>query len=88
MNTPHTYQAFAVAKDGTRQRIDAESIIIQLEEEEIEIPLSPPHPVFQGKLTLVTGSAIQGRENEREGGTQFVIEPGASNVIHVTPKKF
>ncbi|MFP3831418.1 hypothetical protein [Chryseobacterium sp. SIMBA_028] len=30
------YAAFAVAKDGTRHRIDATSIIIQLEEEEIE----------------------------------------------------
>ncbi|MEJ5048926.1 hypothetical protein WH221_03760 [Chryseobacterium culicis] len=87
MNENQKYQTFAVLKDGTRQPIDAESIIIQLEEEEIEIPLTPLHPVFQGKLTLVTGSAIQGRENERGGGTQLVIEPGASNVIHITPKK-
>lgn len=85
MKENHKYQAFAVLKDGTRQPIEAESIIIQLEEEEIEIPLAP-HPVFQGKLALVTGSAIQGRENERERGKQFIIEPGASNVIHITPK--
>ena len=83
----HKYQVFAVLKDGTRQPIEADSIIIQLEEEEIEIPLASLHPVFQGKLTLVTGSAIQGRENERERGTQFIIEPGASNVIHITPIK-
>ncbi|WP_431609702.1 hypothetical protein [Chryseobacterium sp. 'Rf worker isolate 10'] len=87
MNTIHKYQAFAVSKDGTRQPIEAESIIIQLEED-IEISLVPPHPVFQGKLTLATGSAIQGRENERDGGTQLIIEPGASNVIHITPKRF
>lgn len=87
MNTIHKYQAFAVSKDGTRQPIEAEAIIIQLEED-IEISLVPPHPVFQGKLTLATGSAIQGRENERDGGTQLIIEPGASNVIHITPKRF
>lgn len=87
MEKEHKYQAFAVAKDGTRQPIEAESIIIQLEED-IEISLIPPHPVFQGKLTLATGSAIQGRENEREGATQLIIEPGASNVIHITPKRY
>ncbi|CAI8795573.1 hypothetical protein [Chryseobacterium sp. IT-36CA2] len=87
MKENHKYQAFAVLKDGTRHLIEAESIIIQLEEE-IEISLVPPHPVFQGKLTLATGSAIQGRENERDGGTQLIIEPGASNVIHITPKRF
>ncbi|RLJ32612.1 hypothetical protein CLU97_2073 [Chryseobacterium sp. 7] len=87
MKENHTYQAFAVLKDGTRHLIEAESIIIQLEEE-IEISLVPPHPVFQGKLTLATGSAILGRENERDGGTQLIIEPGASNVIHITPKRF
>ncbi|WP_284463762.1 hypothetical protein [Chryseobacterium sp.] len=81
------YAAFAVAKDGTRHRIDAASIIIRLEEEEIEISLLPPHPIFQGKLTLTTGSAIQGREQERGLGTRLIIEPGASNVIHITPKK-
>ena len=85
MEKEHQYRAFAIAKDGTRQPIEAESIIIQLEED-IEISLIPPHPVFKGKLTPATGSAIQGRENEREG-TQLIIEPGASNVIHITPKK-
>ncbi len=87
MKEKHKYQAFAVLKDGTRQLIDAESIIIRLEEEEIEISLIPPHPVFLGKLTLSTGSAIPGRETKRQHGTQFLIEPGASNVIHITPKK-
>lgn len=81
------YAAFAVSKDGTHHSIDASSIIIQLEEEEIEISLIPPHPVFQGKLTLTTGSAIEGREQERGLGTQLIIEPGASNVVHITPKK-
>lgn len=87
MKENHKYQAFAVLKDGTRHLIEAESIIIQLEEE-IEISLVPPHPVFQRKLTLATGSAIQGRKNERDGGIQLIIEPGASNVIHITPKRF
>lgn len=87
MEENYKYQAFAVLKDGTRQPIEAESIIIQLEEEEIEIPLVSLHPVFQEKLTLTTGSAIQGRENDRERATRLIIEPGASNVIHVTPKK-
>jgi hypothetical protein len=87
MKENHIYQAFAVSKDGTRHLIEAESIIIQLEEE-IEISLVPPHPVFQGKLTLSTGSAIRGRENERDRGTQLIIEPGATNVIHITPKRF
>lgn len=87
MNKPEQYTAFAVAKDGTRNPIDASSIIIQLGEEEIEISLIPPHPVFKGKLTLATGSAIQGQEQDRETATQLVIEPGASNVIHITPKK-
>ncbi|RXM39013.1 hypothetical protein BOQ62_13970 [Chryseobacterium sp. CH21] len=87
MKEKHKYQAFAVSKDGTRHLIEAESIIIQLEEE-IEISLVLPHPVFQGKLTLATGSAIQGRENERDRGTQLIIEPGASNVIHIIPKRF
>lgn len=81
------YPAFIIAEDGSRYSIEATSIIIQLEEEEIEISLIPPHPVFKGKLTLTTGSAIQGRKQERGSGTQFVIEPGASNVIHITPKK-
>nr|WP_315028523.1 hypothetical protein [uncultured Chryseobacterium sp.] len=81
------YQVFAVAKDGTRQAVEAEFIIVQMEEEEIEISLRPPHPVYKGKLTLATGSAIQGRENERGAGTQLIIEPGASNVIHIIPKK-
>lgn len=81
------YPAFAIANDGTRHTIDATSIIIQLEEEEIEISLIPPHPVFQGKLTLATGSAIQGREQERGAGTQLILEPGAANVVHITPKK-
>ena len=79
------YKAFAVTKDGTRHPIEAESIIIQLEVD-IEIPLSPPHPVFEGKLTLAAGSAVRGREHERES-VQLVIEPGAANVIHITPKK-
>ena len=87
MKENHIYQAFAVSKDGTRHLIEAESIIIQLEEE-IEISLVPPHPVFQGKLTLSTGSAIRGRENERDRGTQLIVEPGATNVIHITPKRF
>lgn len=87
MNKSNTYQAFAVL-DGTRQPIEAESMIIQLEEGDIEISLSPPHPVFQGKLTLSTGSAIQGRENERGRGTQLIIEPGAANVLHITPRKY
>ncbi|MCW1962068.1 hypothetical protein [Chryseobacterium viscerum] len=87
MKENHKYQVFAVLNDGTRQPIEAESIIIQLEEEEIEIPLTSLHPVFQGKLTLATGSAIQGREHDRERETRFIIEPGASNVIHITPKK-
>ncbi|WP_262696616.1 hypothetical protein [Chryseobacterium sp. G0186] len=43
--------------------------------------------MFRGKLTLATGSAVQGREQERDAATQLVIEPGASNVIHITPKK-
>lgn len=88
MNKSNKYQAFAVSEDGTRRLIEAESIIIQLEEEDIEISLSPPHPVFQGKLTLTTGSAIQGRENERGAGTRLVIEPGAANVLHITPRKY
>lgn len=81
------YQAVAVAKDGTRHCIDAAFIIIQLEEEEIEISLIPPHPAFQGKLTLTTGSAIHGREQERGSGSRLMIEAGAANVIHITPKK-
>lgn len=32
MEENHKYQAFAILKDGTRQPIEAESIIIQLEE--------------------------------------------------------
>ncbi|MCJ7936225.1 MAG: hypothetical protein MUW56_21985 [Chryseobacterium sp.] len=87
MKDVQPYKAFAVAKDGTRQLIEAASIIIQLEEE-IEISLSPPHPVFQGKLTLAAGSAIQGREHEREAGIQLIIEPGAANIIHIMPKKY
>lgn len=87
MNENNQYAAYAVSKDGTRTKIDAESIIIQLEEEEIEVSLVVPHPVFQGKLTLTTGSAIQGRNQERGAGVRFVIEPGASNVVHITPKK-
>ncbi|AZA83660.1 hypothetical protein C1637_14550 [Chryseobacterium lactis] len=87
MNEINPYQAFAITKDGTRHPIEAETIIIQMDEEEIEISLLPPHPVFKGKLTLATGSAIQGREDERASGTQLVIEPGAANVIHITPKK-
>lgn len=81
------YPAFAVDKNGTRHQIEAESIIIQLEEEEIEIALIPPHPVFKGKLTLTAGSAILGREQERSLGVRLIIEPGAANVIHLTPKK-
>jgi hypothetical protein len=87
MNENNQYTAYAVSKDGTRMKIDAESIIIQLEEEEIEISLVIPHPVFQGKLTLTTGSAVRGRDQERAAGVRFIIEPGASNVIHITPKK-
>lgn len=87
MNENNQYTAYAVLKDGTRTKIDAESIIIQLEEEEIEISLVIPHPVFQGKLTLTTGSAVRGHDQERAAGVRFIIEPGASNVIHVTPKK-
>ncbi|MBK1896681.1 hypothetical protein [Chryseobacterium paridis] len=87
MNENKQYATYAVSKDGTRTKIDAESIIIQLEEEEIEIALVPPHPVWQGKLTLSTGSAIEGRHEERGSGVQLVIEPGAANVIHITPKE-
>ncbi|MET3036604.1 hypothetical protein ABXT08_10905 [Chryseobacterium sp. NRRL B-14859] len=87
MNEIKPYQAFAVV-NGTKHLIEAESIIITMEEEEIEISLVPVHPVFKGKLTLATGSAIQGREQERGAGTQLVIEPGASNVIHIIPKKY
>ncbi|NIF05112.1 hypothetical protein F3J23_06615 [Chryseobacterium sp. Tr-659] len=87
MKETSKYRAFAVSKDGTRELIDAEFIIIELEEEEIEISLEPLHPVFQGKLTLVTGSAMQSREEEMLAGTRLVIEPGASNVLHITPKK-
>ncbi|REC60187.1 hypothetical protein DRF65_22020 [Chryseobacterium pennae] len=87
MEETKPYPIFAVDKDGTRHSIDAASIIIQLEEEDIEISLTPPHPVFQGKLTLATGSAIHGREQERGSGTRLIIEPGAANVIHITPKK-
>ncbi|MDR6922631.1 MULTISPECIES: hypothetical protein [Chryseobacterium] len=43
------YKAFAVAKDGTKHPIEAESIIIKLVED-IEISLLPLHPVFDGKL--------------------------------------
>ncbi|QIY90043.1 hypothetical protein [Chryseobacterium gallinarum] len=88
MNEITPYQIFAVKKDGTKHLIEAESIIIVMEEEEIEISAVPVHPAFQGKLTLATGSAIQGREQERGAGTRLVIEPGAANVIHVTPKKY
>ncbi|ASW73517.1 hypothetical protein IQ37_11165 [Chryseobacterium piperi] len=87
MDDNNKYIVYAVGEDGTRNKIDAESIIITINDEEIEIPLSAPHPVFQGKLTLVTGSTVKGREDERGIGVHFVIEPGASNVIHVTPKK-
>ncbi|WP_123966578.1 hypothetical protein [Chryseobacterium phosphatilyticum] len=87
MSERKQYQTFAVKKDGTKLPIEAESIIIKVGEEEIEISLIPPHSVFNGKLTLATGSAIQGREDERNSGTQLVIEPGASNVIHITPKR-
>ncbi len=87
MEQPKPYPVFAVDQDGNRHSIDATSIIIQLEDEEIEISLIPPHPVFQGKLTLTTGSAIQGREQERGPGTRLIVEPGAANVIHITPKK-
>lgn len=86
MEEPKPYPVYAITKDGTRHEIDATSIIIQLEEEEIEISLIPPHPIFQGKLTLATGSAIQGREQERGPGTQLIIEPGAANLVHITPK--
>lgn len=81
------YPTFVITEDGIRHSIEAKSIIIQLEEEEIEISLVPPHPVFNGKLTIVTGSAIQGREQEKGSGTRLIIEPGASNVVHITPKK-
>ncbi|WP_261512262.1 hypothetical protein [Chryseobacterium paludis] len=87
MNENNQYTAYAVSKDGTRTKIDAESIIIQLDAEEIEISLVIPHPIFQGKLTLTTGSAVQGRNQEKGAGVRFVIEPGASNVVHITPKK-
>lgn len=88
MNEMDSYQAYAVTKDGTRLPVEAESIIIRMEDEEIEISLRPVHPVFKGKLTLAAGSAIQGREHERETATHLLIEPGAANVIHVTPKKY
>ncbi|REC45266.1 hypothetical protein [Chryseobacterium pennipullorum] len=88
MKESKKYKAFSIDSDGTRHLIEADTIIIQLEEEEIEISLLPPHPVFQGKLTLTTGSAVRGREQERGAGTHFTIEPGASNVIHITPKKY
>ncbi|ASE61277.1 hypothetical protein EG352_03755 [Chryseobacterium indologenes] len=81
------YKAWAIKKDGTKQPIEAESIILQVGEEEIEISLVPPHPVFNGRLTLTTGSAIRGRESERGLGTQLIIEPGASNVLHISVKK-
>ncbi len=87
MNENKQYVTYAVSKDGIRTKIDAGSIIIQIEEEEIEIALIPPHPAWKGKLTLSTGSAIDGRHEEREPGVQFVIEPGASNVVHITAKK-
>lgn len=87
MEESKPYPVFAVDQDGNRHRMNAASIIIQLEEEEIEISLIPPHPIFHGKLTLATGSAIQGREQERGAGTQLIIEPGAANIIHITPKK-
>lgn len=87
MEESKSYPVFAVTEDGTRHSIDAASIIIQLDEEEIEISLLPPHPIFQGKLTLATGSAIRGREQERGAGTQLIIEPGAANVVHITLKK-
>ncbi|WP_412850672.1 hypothetical protein ACL0VS_19285 [Chryseobacterium sp. PMSZPI] len=86
MKEMNQYKAFIIKEDGTRQPIEAESIIIQVGEEEIEISLIPSHFVFQGKLTLAMGSAIRGREQEREA-TQLIIEPGAANVIHITPKK-
>ncbi|MBV8327284.1 hypothetical protein [Chryseobacterium sp.] len=86
MKEVQKYKAFAIAKDGTKTLIEADSIIIELEDE-IEISLLPPHPAFQGKLTLAAGSAIVGREEERATAVQLIIEPGASNLIHISPKR-
>ncbi|MDR2238086.1 MAG: hypothetical protein LBE92_18335 [Chryseobacterium sp.] len=47
MNEMDSYQAYAVTKDGTRIPVEAESIIIRMEGEEIEISLRPVHSVLR-----------------------------------------
>lgn len=80
------YIAYSIDKDGKRNEIEAESIVIALSvEQEIEIILNP-HENFSAGLPIVTpaNDSISNMENSH---SVFNIRPGASNVLHLNIEK-
>lgn len=80
-------KAYAVGPDGTRQLIEASSIVIEMEEgKEVEIELNPAEGPFAGKLSLLAGTAsqaIMAKGWGKKSAAIFSIEPGSANVLHI-----
>ncbi|MCK5819951.1 MAG: hypothetical protein KAH18_12090 [Psychromonas sp.] len=78
------YNAFAIDKNGNRNEIDAESIVIEIaKDKSIEINLQP-HPNHFGGLLMVTPANTERLAKKKcNVHSIFNIRPGASNVVHL-----
>lgn len=50
------YVAYAIGVDGSRQRIEAHRIVIDLGRTEVDIDLLNTHPILAGELRISAGS--------------------------------
>jgi hypothetical protein len=72
------YKAFTINDDGTRNKIDANSIVIELTENKIiELDLNPQSNHFGG-LPIITPA-----DEEQNTFPVFNVKPSASNVLHI-----
>ncbi|MFD2205585.1 hypothetical protein [Kiloniella antarctica] len=83
MNNNKKFKAYAVFKNGKREQINADSIVVEVESgKSLEIDLCS-HDYALGGLSIVT-PPYDARDNlEEDEWPIFTIRPGASNQIEL-----